>query len=244
MVNVRSDITNMPISYTSSDRWKNYQFQLESRYQLNKKVNLSLKYITNGTGKQVDGVNSSVYSFQKIQFDGNASYKIGKYRSVSHFTIGDQAINNSFGPRSGSAINAPAISGAVANNNVTSQNGANLLIFNYTQSLILHQNVLTANVFVNRELTGYKLIGNLLNSDIAYQFMMFNKLNVSSGLTYLDNAGIARQAGIRESLSLMAGSRFNIETFVDIRKNMIRPLYPDLYANYRAQLSIFYRISH
>lgn len=244
IVNMRSDITNMPISYTSSDRWKNYQFQLESRYQLNKKVNLSLKYITNGTGKQIDGVNSSVYSFQKIQFDGNASYKIGKYRSVSHFTIGDQAITNSFAPQSGSAINIPAASGATTNGNQASRNGANLLIFNYTQSLIIHQNVLTANVFVNRELTGYKLIGNLLNSDIAYQFLLLNKLNISSGITYLDNAGIARQAGIRESISLMAGSRFNIETFVDIRKNIIRPLYPDLYANYRAQLSIFYRISH
>jgi len=244
IVNMRSDITNMPISYTSSDRWKNYQFQLESRYQLNKKVNLSIKYITNGTGKQVDGVNSSVYSFQKIQFDGNASYKIGKYRSVSHFTIGDQAISNNFAHQSGSAINIPATSGTATNSNSSSQNGANLLIFNYTQSLIIHQNVLTANFFVNRELTGYKLIGNLLNSDIAYQFIMFNKLNISSGLTYLDNTGIARQAGIRESISLMAGNRFNIETFVDIRKNMIRPLYPDLYANYRAQLSIFYRISH
>jgi hypothetical protein len=247
MMNVRTDITNMPISYTSNDRWKNYQVQLESRYQVNKKVNISIKYINNGTGKQVDGINSSVYSFQKIQFDGNASYKIGKYRTVSHFTIGDQSISNSFAPQTGSIINTPLNNLPVSSSpssNFAAQNGANLLLVNYTQSTIIHQNVVTANIFVNRELSSYKLIGNMLNSDVSYQFILFGKLSMSSGITYLDNAGVARQAGVRESFSLMASKRFNIETFIDIRKNMIHPLYPDLYANYRAQLSVSYRISH
>jgi len=246
-VNVRTDITNMPISYTSTDRWKNYQVQLESRYQVNKKVNISLKYITNETGKQVDGINSSVYSFQKIQFDGNASYKIGKYHTVSHVTIGNQAISNSFAPQAGSIINTSlqtSPGSSLPNNNFATQNGANLLMVNYTQSTIIHQNVLTANIFVNRELSAYKLIGNMLNSDVSYQFILFGKLNMSSGVTYLDNTGVARQAGVRETLSLMAGKRFNVETFIDIRKNIIRPLYPDLYANYRAQLNVSYRISN
>jgi hypothetical protein len=216
--NLRSDLSNMPISYTSNDKWKNYQVQLDTRYQVNRKVTLSLKYTKSATDKLVDNIASSVYGFQKIQMDGNAGYKIGKYYSVSHFTLGTQNFSNTNG----------------------TQGGGNLLMFNYTQSVIIKKNTLTASLFYNKEMSSYQLIGNMLNSDVSYTYLLFNKLSLNSGITYFDNTGVARQAGLRQGIQLYAGGHFDLDSYVDIRKNLIRSLYPDLYPMCRAELSLKY----
>jgi hypothetical protein len=221
-VNLRSDLSNIPISYTSSDRWKTYLFQLDTRYVFGKHLNIALKYTANGTDKKVDGISSPVYNFQKIQFDGNSTYKIGHYYSISHFSLGEQAISNSY----------------------MAEGAANLLLLSYTQSVVIKQNSVTANIFYNKELSAYKLIGDLLNSDVAYQYMLLKTLSMSSGVTYLSNTGIARQAGVRQGVTFFINTHFNMESYIDLRKNMITPLYPDLYASCRAEFSLKYHFSN
>lgn len=220
---LRSDLGNMPISYTSDDRWKTYQFQLDSRYAITRKFSLNVNYTTNGTDKRVAGISSQVYTFQKIQVNGNASYKIGKNFSVSHFGIGTQAISNI---------------GTAGPGNV----GSKLLLVNYVQSMVINKDVLTFNLFYNRELTGVKLIGNMLNTDLSYQYMLFNKFSLSSGVTYLENTGIVKQAGLRQSIQLLSLGHFDVGSFIDLRKDMITPLYSGLYPQCRAELSLKYHL--
>jgi hypothetical protein len=219
---LRTDLNSMPISYTSNDRWKTVQLQFDSRYIISRKFTVSGRYTSNSTGKNIDGISSAVYSFSKVQLEGNANYKIGKYQAVSHLTLGNQTVNNSY-----------ATAGA-----------ANLFMLNYAHSIVIGQNVLSANIFYNRELSSIKLIGNMLNSDVAYQYRLFSKISLSSGLVYLDNGPMARQAGIRQSVQVAAGKNFEFSSFIDLRKNMIRPLYPDLYAACRAELSLIYHIAN
>src|SRR6202040_1364400 len=106
-----------------------------------------------------------------IQFDGNATYKIGKDYTVTHLTIGKQDFSNSY------------VSAGVGS----------LLMINYTQSLLMNLNSLTVTVFYNKELADVKLIGNMLNSDVSYQYTLLGKVSLSSGLIYLNNSGIANQ---------------------------------------------------
>jgi len=232
--NLRTDIGNMPISYTTADKWKNYQVQLDSRYVVNKKLNLSFKYTANGTSKEVDNVTTPVYSFQKMQVDGNMNYKIGKNFTVSHFSIGKQDYSNA---------SAVAASPAGVPAGLTTANGS-LLTVSYTQSTVINRNSITATLFYNKELSAYSLIGNMLNSDVSYQYQLLGKVNLSSGLTYLNNAGIASQAGVRQTVQLFSGKYFDMDTYLDIRKNLITPLYPDLYSACRAELSLKYHFSH
>ncbi|MCQ6957544.1 hypothetical protein [Mucilaginibacter aquariorum] len=223
-LNLRTDMTNMPISYTSNDRWKNYQVSLESRYTVSKGLNAIFKYTNNGTDKRVDGLNTQVYGFEKFQLDGNASYKIGRNFSVSHFGMGTQAISS---PVSGGSP----------------EGQSRLLILNYVQSVVLKRNVLSFTMFYNRELTAVKMIGNMLNTDMTYSYTLFRRLSASSGVVYLDNTGIVRQAGIRQSLNLVSGGHFDVGSFVDLRKDMIRPLYSGLYPGCRAELSLKYHLN-
>jgi hypothetical protein len=233
-LNLRTDIGNMPISYTTADKWKNYQVQLDSRYVVNKKFNMSFKYTANGTSKEVDNVTTPVYSFQKMQVDGNMNYKIGKNFTVSHFSIGKQDYSNA---------SAVAASPAGVPAGLIAASGS-LLTLSYTQSTVINRNSITATLFYNKELSAYSLIGNMLNGDVSYQYQLLGKLNLSSGLTYLNNAGIASQAGVRQTLQLFSGKYFDMNTYVDIRKNLITPLYPDLYSACRAELSLKYHLSH
>jgi hypothetical protein len=222
ILNLRTDLRNTPISYTTNDQWKNYQVQLDSRYNISKKINMSFKYTANGTDRLVDNISTPVYSFQKMQIDGNLNYKIGKNYTVSHFSIGKQDFTNSY----------------------VSASGGSMILMNYTQSMVFNRNTLTANILYNKELSSLQLLGNLLNSDVSYTYQLFQKVNLSSGLTYLNNTGIASQAGIRQSVQLMANSHFDLGSYIDIRKNLVTPLYPDLYAACRAELSLKYHFKN
>lgn len=221
---VRTDLGNMPISYTSDDRWKTWQFQVETRYKVNRQTNLSLNYTTNGTDKQIDGISSRVYAFQKMQLNGNTRYRIGKHFSVSNFGVGTQAISS------------PAAGVAQGGN-------SRLLLINYVQSMVIKKDVLTFNMFYNRELTGVKLIGNMLNTDLSYQYMLFGKLNMNSGLTYLENTGIIKQVGVRQNIMLLSAKSFDLGTSVDVRKDLIKPLYSALYPSCRAEINLRYHLN-
>jgi len=237
VLNLRTDLSSMPISYTTGDQWRSYQLQLDSRYMVNKKFNLSLKYTANGTSKQIDEISIPVYSYQKLQADGNINYKVGKNFTVSHFSVGYQTYSNAVAALM-STNGTPALPAADAS--LTS----NLFTATYTQSTVINRNTLTGTLLFNKELTPNSLIGNMLNADISYQYMLFNKLSLSSGLTYLNNTGITSQAGIRQTVQLFSSKSFDMNTFIDLRKNLITPQYADMYPACRAELSIKYHLKN
>jgi hypothetical protein len=215
---LRTDFRQMPLSYISNDKWKNYQLQFTGRYQVSNKLNFSVKYLSGGTGKVSDGVSVPVYNTRKFELDANDTYKIGKYYSTSHISIGNQSLNNSY----------------------VSDFSSNLLNVSYIQSVAFKSSSVTGTLFYNKELSGYKLIGNLLTSDIAYQYQLFKMLQLSSGITYLNNVDIARQLGIRQSLQLLAGKNYDVNAAVDLRKNLITPKNAALYASTRGELLFRY----
>jgi len=80
----------------------------------------------------------------------------------------------------------------------------------------------------------------MLNSDLSYQYTVLKILTLSSGLTYLNNTGVAKQAGIKQGVQIMSGKHFSVSTYLDLRRNLVVPLYPDLYASNRGEVEIKY----
>ena len=223
-VTLRSDLSNRAISYTSNDKWSSFQFQLDGRYLISRKFNVDLKYISNSTVKQVDHLSTPVYSLQKVQVDGNANYKIGKNFAVNHVTLAFQGYTNAYGAGTAGA------------------GRGDMFTMSFTQSVLLKKNTLSVNVFYNKELSERKLIGNMLNSDISYQYSLFHTINLTSGVTYLDNSTIARQVGVKQGIQLFTKSSFDANAYIDIRKNLITAQYADLYAPCRAELMLRYHL--
>ena len=219
MVQMRSDLKQTPTSFTTPGHWNNYQLQLDSRLRLSNKLNFSVKYLDNGISKVEAGA-VPVYSSQKFQFDMNTNYKIGKVHHVSHLNLGKQKVMN------------PA-----------SLIGGDFITLNGSQNLILNRLALSATVFYNKELNNYKVLGNMLNSELGCQYTILKLVNISSSVTYLDNEELAKQVGIRQNLQLMLNSKFDISAFVDLRRDLIKPKYPDLYTTSRGELSLRYQLT-
>ena len=218
LLDFRTDYRSMPLSYTSSDKWKNYQVQLDSRYQVSSQSNVSLKYIEAATDRNIGGTSVSVYNSKKVELSGNNTFKVGKYFMTSHLSVSSQTLTNTY----------------------ESASGSSLVNVNYAQSLVLKNSSLTATVFYNKELSTYVLIGDMLTTDLTYQFVLLKNLQLASGATYLNNAAIARQAGVRQSLQFVAGKHFDFNASVDLRKNLITPQYADLYPSCRGELAVKY----
>ena len=69
---------------------------------------------------------------------------------------------------------------------------------------------------------------------------VFRSVSFSTGVTYLDNQNIAKQVGFKQNIQFMLQKHFDVSAFVDLRRNLIKPLYPDLFSTGRAEFSIHY----
>jgi len=213
---LRSDFKNMPISALDHAHWKNYQVQVDSRIKLFRASSLNIKYMENGVEKAAETV-TPVYGSRKVQVDLNSSYKLLGINSFSHIGVGRQEMRN------------PLILG-----------NTNLAQLNYLQTMVFKGFSLNASLFYNQELSQTTILGNMLNSDLAVQYQLFGSVSMSTGLSYLNNQSIARQAGIKQSIQFMLKKHFDVSGYLDLRRNMIAPLYPDLFSTSRAELSIHY----
>ncbi len=219
VLNARGDIKNTNISATSGAHWSNYNLQLDSRFRLSRNATLNLKYAENGVDK-IERGSTPVYSSHKLQADFTGNYQIGASHGFSYLSVGRQLMVNP-----GTVINT------------------SFLTMNYAQSVILKSCTLSANAFYNKELSGIQILGDMLNTDFGCQYNLSKNLNVSSAVTYLDNQRIARQVGVRQTAQLSLVKNFDISAFIDLRKNLIDPLYPDLFATGRGELSIRYYLN-
>jgi len=218
----KADLKNTPLSTSATGAyWKNYQYQADSRFKINRNYSLALKYSDNGMDR-MDTVAIPMYSSRKVQALGNANYKIGKLHSFSYITIGYQILRN----------------------NAVMASNSSLLTMNYTQTVPIKQYTLNGSVFYNKEMSAFKLLGDMLNTDLGCQYPLFRKFNLSTSATYLENKGVARQAGIRQSVQYSPVEGLDMSVYADLRKNLITPLYPGLYTAGRGEISLKYYLKN
>lgn len=216
VLSMRTDIKNTPISAVSGAHWRNYNLSFDSRFKISKHYSFNLKYAENGVNK-VETTTAAIFASQKLQADMSSNYKVGSSYGLSNLSIGTQSMLN---PATASRSEfATAI---------------------YSQTFILHSFSISGNAFYNKELSGKKILGDMLNADAGFQYTLFRNLSVSSAMTYLDNQNVARQVGIRQNMQVTVLKNFDLGAFIDVRKNLINPLYPDLFSTGRGEVSIRY----
>lgn len=219
---LRTDFKSQPISFTSSDKWTSAMFQLDSRFRVNRRLSLNLRISSNETDKQVAGTAQPVYTLKKYQLDGTTRYKFGKINTIHSFSAGLQDYSRM------------SLSGAAGD----------MLMFHSAQTAMLGDKVLTLTMFYNRELAEQQMIGNFFNADLALNYAVFGRLRMTTAATMLDNGQIAQQAGIKQGIQFYSDQNFELDGYVDWRKNMIKPQYADLYAACRAEITLRYHFRY
>ncbi|WP_343530980.1 hypothetical protein [Pedobacter sp.] len=219
VLNLRGDFKNTPVSGTSGAHWQNHNLNMEARFRFSRKFNFAVKYMDNGVQKSGVGAEQqqSVYGSRKYQFDASSSYRLFKKSGFSHLVLGLQDMSN-----------------PIANS------ASQFLTSIYTQSLSLGEITLMGNVFYNKELRSQSILGDMVNADAAVQYKLLEKVTASTALTYLNNTGQAKQFGIKQNAQFSLWKHMEVNLYADVRKNMITPLYPDLFASNRAEVSLKY----
>lgn len=213
-----SDYDSTPMSYTANQKFLTLLAQLSCKYKVNKDMNMSIKYMTNSTSEQIGSVSNSVYSSDKIEFGENNNYKIAGHQASTNITIAYQSF--------------------MQNDSVATT--SNQLNFTYVESVAFKTSSLSFTFFYNMEMTASPLLGDMTLADATYQYQVCRKLQLSSGMTYLNNAGYAKQAGIKQTIQLIAKKHFDISASFDWMKNLITPVYADLYPSFRGELNLKY----
>lgn len=216
VLNLRGDLKNTPVSGTTDAHWQNHNLNVEARFKLSRKFSFSMKYMDNGVQKSGE-LQQSVYGSKKYQFDASSSYKLFKKNGFSHLVMGLQQMNN---PVAGS--------------------NSQFLTTIYTQNLSLGSLTLMGNLFYNKELGQQHILGDMVNADAAVQYRLLEKVSASTGVTYLNNTGQAQQLGIKQNAQFTVWKNMEVNLYADLRKNMVAPLYPELFANNRAEVSLKY----
>lgn len=220
-LNVRGDLRNTPISITGNDAWRNHQIQTDASFRLYKRTTLRLSYNNNATNRISDEIFPAFRS-EKYQGGVNTSYKVLGKQAFTYVSLGQQHFNN-FG---------------------TTTSSGKFFTLTIAQNFLLGSKMLSANMFYNREVSDVKMMGNMLNADVSYQFNIIENLVMIPGITYLDNTGIARQIGVKNSVQYTGSKHFSFGGSADIRRNFYDPLFPQLYSTHRAEINITYYLKN
>ena len=121
-----------------------------------------------------------------------------------------------------------------------SATGSNLLNLTYVQTLAFKTSALTGTLFYNKEMTSSQLLGNMLTTDVIYQYPLFKRFQLTSGVAYLSNASYAKQIGVKQGLQLIASKHYDVTASMDLMKNLMTPQYADLYPSCRGELTLKY----
>ena len=219
---VQGRFANRTYNYSGdgNKQWNNMQFDLQGRYRFSKKLTLGAKLNQYQMVRKEDGSKEKMYVSRKVSADAQYSGRISGITQRSMFSLGWQQFDN-----------------------IAVQQGgqSNLLLMQWATTVPMGTRMISANMFYNKEIADYKLMGDLLTAEAGLGYPVFKTVMLNSSLTYLNNSIAARQLGFRQSVSTTVLKNCTVGLFIDARHNLVTPVNPYLYGNFRGELSVHYQ---
>jgi len=224
--NVQLRLANRTYNYGASGntKWRNFQANLDAKYRFSRTLNMAVKFNQYQLLRVNQSNKQTMYVSRKASLESNMGYSLLQNHARSGISVGWQQFDN-----------------------VYVQNGStsDLLMIQSVNSVVLEGGrVLSLNLFYNKELKENQLIGDMLNTDAGISYTLLKKINLTSSFTYLDNKLAARQFGLRQAVNSYIGRKLNLNLYVDWRKNLIEPMNPYLYSNFRGEVSLQYSFNN
>ena len=221
---VQGRFANRTYNYSGDGekQWNNMQFDLQGRYRFSRKLTLGAKLNQYQLVRKDADTREKMYVSRKVSADAQYSGRIRGLSQRSMFSLGWQQFDN-----------------------IAVQQGgqSNLLLMQWVTTVPVGTTVVSMNMFYNKEIADYQLMGDLLTAEIGAGYPVFKTIMLNSSLTYLNNNIAARQIGIRQSVSTTVLKNCSVGLFIDCRKNLITPVNAYLYGSFRGELSVHYQIN-
>ncbi len=201
--------------------FRNHTYSLGAKYNLHKKARVGGRIDISQMNRLTDVEKQKAYQTIKLTADANIT------TDIAGLPVRNTAV-----------LSIQEYKSSAYNTGVNSQ----LLLLSYYGMIPLKQNSVLLNISWNKELAEEFFLSNMLNTEASYQYDLYEgKIQMSSGLTYLNSTGYAEQMGIRQNIYFNYWKNVTIQAFVDARKDLQPPVMSYLYSNFRGTLSIIYR---
>lgn len=219
---LRSDIREYNYGDDNSKVWRNFYTVVDVKWRLKQGQSIGVRYMPNKMIRLDNGKKSTVTLVERLSIDGNLSKKIFGTYYRNNLSLSRQ--KNSF----------------LLNDQLVSNTSFTLASF---QNIVVRQKLLYLNVNYDyaHNASSYIYLNSSFMADAGTAFSLFKTLSLSSAISYNSVQGWYRQVGIKQTISNQLSERFNLNIYVDVRKNLA--LYqPLLYGLFRADVSIHYII--
>lgn len=217
---IRSDLREFNYSEEADNKYRNLYTVMDVRLQLKRGQSLGIRYMPNKMVRIENGRKSITTSLNRLSADATIAQKIGSNYYRNNITLSWQ--------KNGYALGTGFV------NNTT-------LTFSSFQNITVKQKLLFLNLqydYANNN-SQYVYFNSSLLTEAGMTYLVLKKISLSSSISYNSISGWYSQVGFKQTISSELNDRFNLNLFVDARKN-IAVYQPLLYGLFRADISIHY----
>lgn len=220
---IRTEVREFNYNEEKNDKWRNFYTVMDVRWRFRKGQSLAFRYIPNRMLRIEEGKKSTVSLLDKFSLEGTVAQRIAGTYYRNTLTLAWQKNQYQLG-------NEPVLNTS--------------LILSSFQNITINKKLLYLNThynYVNNQ-SEYVYFNSSLMTEAGVTYLLFKKVSSSSALSYNSIKGWYQQVGLRQTISSQLNERFNLNLYIDARKN-IQLLQPLLYGLFRADISIQYAIN-
>ncbi|MFY0256451.1 hypothetical protein ACDQ55_21155 [Chitinophaga sp. 30R24] len=214
----RADMQDTHTGAMDNSKWKNSQFAVDFSIRAKKRLTFSSHIGQSMMKGVIDSVTQTGYLNRNISVSSQWNGHLFSLPNNSNLVFGLQQIN---------ILPVKSL----------------LVNMNLNHSFIINTHVLSLSVLYNKDVKDQALYGNLFTAESAWSYQVWKIINCSSGITYLNNKSVVEQVGIKQTAGAAVSQRFNINLYVDCRKNIVNSHENYLFGNFSTQLALQYHLN-
>lgn len=215
LVGVKLDQRTIHNTPDGGDSWHNQQYSVDVRYKLQRNFTLTARLNQSMMKNPAAADHSNDFVSRQFSMSSQSSMHLwGKVQS-DNMTLGVQQMNVGY------------LHSVLVN-------------MNLNHNILLGTNVVSVNVFYNKDLKDNALYGNMFNTEALYNYTLLKTLNMGSGLTYLSDAPVVRQAGIKQTFTASLAKKLSTTLYLDCRKNLHNTPQNYLYGTFHGEMAVRY----
>lgn len=206
---------------TIDDRTLNQaQNSLGIRYRLSRKLKAGVSWTYSGLSRKEGESKTSLYYSNRISGDMNFMGKLAGRPLFQYLGLGFQDLSIPDLP--------PSAFGK-------------MIWVSSASNLALAKGTLSANFQLYDQLQ--QEAGGLLTADAGWSYNAFKTFRFTTSLNYLNQSLMARQVGVRQTISATLHDRINLNVFADLRKDIKTNQNKFLYPNTRGEIEVTYKFN-
>jgi hypothetical protein len=222
LISARTDVREFNYNQTAGSKWRNMYSVFDFKWKMRKGQFLSLRYMPNRMLRINNQERQKAMVFDQVSLDGNLVKRFGHCHYNNYASLSYQ--RNKYN----------------IDNSVTGNNALSLTI---NQSLVIGKLLAYSNTQASHAIDKSQLVyfNSSLNSEAGISYGLLQKVAASTSISYNSIQLWYQQLGVRQNLSLRVNERFDMNLFIDARKNL-RVYQPLIFGLIRGELGVRYNI--